>query len=143
MGGAINESALKMAEVPEGARLLDSGAFPVVALNNVFILPGVPEIFADKLDRVCQQFSGEPPIVQRMYLRTPETAVAAELARAQRDHPEVKIGSYPLTDRDDYNLMVTVEGTHAHCVGQAIARLVELLPSRVIHRVGAGKPGDF
>lgn len=143
MGGAMNEAALKMAEVPEGARLLDGGAFPVVALRNVFMLPGVPEIFAEKLERVCQQFNGQPPAVQRVYLRTPETAVAADLARAQRDHPQVKIGSYPLGDRDDYNLLVTVEGDHVDRVKQAVARLVELLPPKVVHRVGAGNPGDF
>lgn len=143
MGGAMNEAALKMAEVPEGARLLDGGAFPVVTLRNIFMLPGVPEIFAEKLERVCQQFSGRPPAVQRLYLRTPETAVAADLAEAQRNHPQVKIGSYPLGDRDDYNLLITVEGDQADGVKQAVARLVELLPPRVIRRVGAGKPGDF
>src|SRR5262245_55273324 len=40
------EGNLRMADVPEGARLVGGKGmwFPVVAVENVFIFPGVPEI---------------------------------------------------------------------------------------------------
>src|SRR5712691_3132226 len=45
--GELNDAHLKMAEVPDGAELMADGelVFPAVVVRNIYILPGVPEIF--------------------------------------------------------------------------------------------------
>ena len=52
------DPAMKMAEVPEGAVLNDSGdaRFPTVQLENVYILPGIPQIFERKLIGAARAF---------------------------------------------------------------------------------------
>src|SRR5436190_13573168 len=48
-GGAVTEASLRMAEVPEGAELVgQSLRFPTILMGNVYVLPGVPEIFRQK-----------------------------------------------------------------------------------------------
>ena len=45
-GQGITAAQLRMAEVPEGGKLVGEGelAFPVVAFQNVYIFPGIPEV---------------------------------------------------------------------------------------------------
>src|SRR5262245_49765860 len=51
-GTELTDARLKMAEVPEGAELVEDETlrFPGVAVRNIYILPGVPEIFRQKFD---------------------------------------------------------------------------------------------
>src|SRR5205814_8207166 len=46
-GDKINRARLKMAEVPEGAELIADVNlnFPTIKVENIYILPGIPEIF--------------------------------------------------------------------------------------------------
>src|SRR5213593_4935174 len=46
-GAQLNEAHLKIAEMPEGGQLVghESVRFPTILMRNVYILPGVPEIF--------------------------------------------------------------------------------------------------
>src|SRR5436189_1651822 len=48
----VTDAALRMAEIPEGAELITGNGlrFPNVAMRNVYVLPGVPEIFRRKFD---------------------------------------------------------------------------------------------
>ena len=41
-----------MAQIPDGASLLDAGDlwFPLVVLENVYILPGIPELLRKKFE---------------------------------------------------------------------------------------------
>src|SRR4051812_17570626 len=50
----ITEGHLLMARVPQGARLVSSGTvqWPTVVMKNVWVLPGVPEIFKMKMPLV-------------------------------------------------------------------------------------------
>ena len=52
VGDDLNESQLKMAHVPAGATLLDSGDlwFPLVIVENVYIFPGIPELLRKKFE---------------------------------------------------------------------------------------------
>src|SRR5437867_1295502 len=59
---SLVEPNLRMADVPEGARLVGGSGtwFPVVAVENVFTFPGVPEILRRKFDRIKEMFREEP-----------------------------------------------------------------------------------
>ncbi len=49
----VNAAHLKMAEVPEGAELLmdDKLRFPTIKVENIYILPGIPEITLESKDK--------------------------------------------------------------------------------------------
>lgn len=55
---ALIEANLRMADIPEGARLVGGRGmwFPVIAIENVFIFPGVPEILKRKFERIKEMF---------------------------------------------------------------------------------------
>lgn len=135
MGDRVNDAALKMAEVPDGAQLLDGGPYPIVCFRNVFILPGVPEIFAAKLDALLPQFEGEVPMVQGVYLSVDESMIAAQLDQLVAEFGDVKIGSYPRMSQPDYKVLITVESVQCPRVSAAVARLLELLPDSAVVRV--------
>jgi molybdenum cofactor synthesis domain-containing protein len=134
-GDRVNEAALKLAEVPEGAKLLDAGPFPIVLFENVYILPGVPHIFEDKLRRICANFSGTPPVLRRIFLQTHESTIADILRRCEDAGSGVRIGSYPRFDRHDHNLMVTIEATEVSLVDRAVKQLLARLPTQLVIRV--------
>ena len=58
---------LGRADVPEGARLVGGKGlwFPVVAVENVYIFPGVPEILQKKFERVKETFCESPFYLRR------------------------------------------------------------------------------
>src|SRR5919106_543364 len=57
LGAGTTDAHLKMAEVPAGAELVDdSRGFPTIVVGNVYILPGVPEIFRQKFETVRERF---------------------------------------------------------------------------------------
>src|SRR5438046_2315085 len=58
----VTDAALRMAEIPEGAELITGNGlrFPNVAMRNVYVLPGVPEIFRRKFDAMRERFRDAP-----------------------------------------------------------------------------------
>jgi molybdenum cofactor synthesis domain-containing protein len=134
-GDRINDAALKLADLPTGATLLDSGdgLLPVVTFHNLFILPGVPQIFAAKMELIKPLLQGRQRVLQSIYLDTDETSIAAQINEVVEAFPEVDIGSYPRLDDPSERVRITVEAAEAAAVERAVARLLELLPaSRVV-----------
>lgn len=140
LGDALNEAGLKMAEVPDGATLCDPEApFPTVCFRNVFILPGIPRIFAAKLAQIRPRLRGRRAAVARIYVSAYETDIAEPLGRVAAEVPEARIGSYPRIDAADYRVLVTVEHEDEPVVSRAVARLLALLPAdRVLRVEGPG-----
>ena len=65
-GTEVSEHHLKMADVPEGARTLYARSpWPLIVVRNVWVLPGIPEIFRMKLATVREQLQGGAPFVTR------------------------------------------------------------------------------
>jgi molybdenum cofactor synthesis domain-containing protein len=136
-GAALNERNLRMAEVPEGAELVRGGApgqWPVVAIANVFVLPGVPEIFRRKFVGIRDRFRDSPFHLRQIFLAEDEGAIAGFLDRAQAEFPTVDIGSYPRIDTSEYKVKVTLESKDAAAVEQAFTRLMGLLPGAAVIR---------
>ncbi len=86
-----------MADVPDGARLVGGKGlwFPVVAVENIYIFPGVPEILHKKFDRIKETFREEPFYLREVYLKADEGQIAATLHRVLEDFPDLLLGSYP------------------------------------------------
>src|ERR1051325_6194607 len=60
-GESIDEPRRRLADAPEGSRLVygKDVTWPVLATENVYILPGVPEYFRRKFEAISEQFRGE------------------------------------------------------------------------------------
>ena len=94
----LNESRLRMARIPHGARLIDnpvSGA-PGFMLDNVVVMAGVPEIMRAMLEHAVSFLEGgalEESRSVRVHLG--EGDLAAPLKQLQETWEGVRIGCYP------------------------------------------------
>jgi len=133
-GERFTDAALRMAEIPDGARLLYSGdgLLPLVVFRNVYLLPGIPRLFVAKLAALREELEGTPLVTQSLYLRSDESRVASTLSQVDDEFPAVKIGSYPRFDDSEIRIWITAEGPEENSVSAAVARLRELLPSEEI-----------
>jgi len=134
--------ALRLADAPEGARLLrQEGAwYPVLACDGVFMLPGVPQLFALQLEAVLEEWEPEPAVLRNLFLSAGEPEIAHALDRIAREHPDVAIGSYPTFDRAaGYRVKLTVEHARSEAVQRVVERLTAELPPGCVLRVEEGR----
>ena len=137
MGPDMHERELRMADIPEGARLLygdppDPTRWPVVAVENVYILPGVPPIFRRKFDSLRALLRAGPIFSRTLFSREGEGPIAAALDAVVAEFPEVAIGSYPRIDAADHKVKITLDGRDAAAVDRALGRLIDLLGPAVV-----------
>jgi len=133
-GGKLEERNLRMADVPAGAHLVqgDSPTWPVIAMRNVYILPGIPEIFRRKFLSIRERFRGQPFHLRSVFTSDEEGRIAGELDQLVAAHPLVQVGSYPKLDASDYKVKVTIESKDAAAVENAVAQLVRALGASVV-----------
>ena len=136
-GEAITSAQLRMADVPEGSRLVGEGdiGFPVVALENVFIFPGIPESVRRKFGRIREEFREAPYVLRRIFLRCDEGEIAADLYRALERFPALQLGSYPILHQPDHRVVLTLESKQRDEVDRAVQFLVDRLPASTVVRV--------
>ncbi len=136
-GAEITAAQLRMAEVPEGSRLLgeEAGRLPIVACENVFIFPGVPETVRRKFARIRETFREAPYVVRRIYLRCDEGEIAADLCNAVDHFSAVQIGSYPILHNPDHTVLVTLESKREEEVEETLRHLLARLPAAMVVRV--------
>lgn len=103
-GDDLTDAHLRMANAPEGARLIRSGKliWPTVVMGNVYVLPGVPAIFEMKLDVILEELDrGTRFKTRALYTWCDEGEIAGALTEVAMAFPDVLIGSYVVWPRDD------------------------------------------
>ncbi|MCI0546824.1 MAG: molybdopterin-binding protein [Candidatus Rokubacteria bacterium] len=135
--GQLNEARLKMAEVPRGADLIAGEAlmFPAVAVGNIYVLPGVPEIFRQKFDALRERFREPPFFLTSVFVNIGEGTLADYLNGLLRRHPDLMLGSYPEFANPEYKVKVTLESKDAELVARAVRELLAVLPTGALVRV--------
>jgi molybdenum cofactor synthesis domain-containing protein len=134
-GEGVDEARLRMADMPEGSELIREGnmRWPVLAIANVYILPGVPELFRSKFEAIRERFRAAPFYACAIYTREDEFDISARLHDVAARYPEVEIGSYPTFTREDYRVKITIESKQESAVATARQALLALLdPSAVV-----------
>jgi molybdenum cofactor synthesis domain-containing protein len=129
---------LRMALVPEGADLAVSKevTWPTIIVQNVWLLPGVPEIFRMKLGVVRERLAGGVPFVSRaVFTMMDEGHLKPLLDAVVAAHPDVEIGSYPRWADPSYRTKLTFDGRHADSVAAAVDAFVKLLPAGEPQRI--------
>jgi len=93
----LSESRRRMAMMPEGAELIrcEKTIAPGAHIGNVYVLAGVPEIFASQLEGILSEFGGLPYLRREVEAPVRESLFAKELAAIQERFTDVEIGSYP------------------------------------------------
>jgi molybdenum cofactor synthesis domain-containing protein len=135
--GRVTEAALRMAEIPEGAELVggETVRFPTVLMRNVYVLPGVPEIFRAKFDALRERFRDQPIHLKNVFVTIGEGTLADYLNRLLADFPLLQLGSYPEFSNPEYKVKVTLESRDRGYVEQALADLLARLPPDVVVKV--------
>jgi molybdenum cofactor synthesis domain-containing protein len=135
--GKPTEAALRMAEIPEGAELVggETVRFPTVLKRNVYVLPGVPEIFRAKFDALRERFRDQPIHLKNVFVRIGEGTLADYLNRLLADFPLLQLGSYPEFSNPEYKVKVTLESRDRGYVEQALADFLARLPADVVVKV--------
>jgi len=133
----FTEEALRLANVPEGAVLVRSPIswYPVISVEEIYLLPGVPELFRLHLSGIAQKYKGAPFHLRCVYLSKGETAIAKILDRVAAEHPRIALGSYPRLDDADHRVKLTLEAQEQAPVEEALAALLALLPREWVVRI--------
>jgi molybdenum cofactor synthesis domain-containing protein len=135
--GHLTEARLKMAEVPEGAELItnDGLLFPAIVARNVYILPGVPEIFRQKFEALRERFREAPFFLANVFVDMGEGALAEHLNALLARHSDLLLGSYPEFANPEYKVKVTLESKDRGLMERAVADLLAGLPTETVVRV--------
>jgi molybdenum cofactor synthesis domain-containing protein len=130
-------TGMKMAEVPEGAVLNAAGdlRFPTVQVENVYILPGIPQIFEVKLAALLGRFATDPYYIRTIYSSAGEGTIAEYLNTCLRSYPALLLGSYPRIGNPEYRVKLTLESKDREYVERAFVHLMDLLPREVVVKV--------
>lgn len=136
-GRTINAAHLKMAEAPEGAELLieDNLRFPTIKVENIYILPGIPEILQQKFLAMKHRFVADPYYLKIIYANEVESVLAAFLNDTLREYPDLLLGSYPKIGDSEYRVKLTLESKNKDYVERAFTHLLALLPKSSIVKV--------
>src|SRR5690606_28023143 len=125
----LNAARLRMARIPEGARLIDnpvSGA-PGFSLGNVHAMAGVPSVFQAMLASLLPTLTGGTPLISRtLRIERGEGDIAGPLADLAADYADLSIGSYPYSLNGRFGARIVFRGTDPARVDAALARLAEI-----------------
>ncbi|KAF4525213.1 hypothetical protein B566_EDAN014353, partial [Ephemera danica] len=140
--------AIKMAWVPKDHELLYIGGkkpkkvpenvdtlYPIVKVKNVYIFPGLPQIFELFLDGLKNVF---PSAIGRIYsdtiyLLVDELNVVSALNATVAKFKEhnVTLGSYPVLGNLKYSTRIAIETTDAKVLAEAVDFLKSTIPAKV------------
>jgi molybdenum cofactor synthesis domain-containing protein len=135
-GERTSEAHLVMARVPAGSELCGAPEveWPTPVARNVWMLPGIPDLFRLKLLTVRAWLRGPTPFVSRsLFLRLEEPLLKPLLDQVVARHPNVEIGSYPKWFDPSYRTLITFDAENAEAARAALEDLRALLaPSDVV-----------
>jgi molybdenum cofactor synthesis domain-containing protein len=125
----INESRLKMADVPVGAELIPNAVStaPGFRIGNVFVMAGVPRIMQAMLDAILPHLKGGAPVLSvSITTNLPEGTIAAGLTDIQQRYPGIDIGSYPMYERGNLSTTLVLRSPDA-AMNEAARHEIEIM----------------
>ncbi|MFW5812542.1 MAG: competence/damage-inducible protein A [Alkalispirochaetaceae bacterium] len=136
-GEEMKNSVVKMAMLPAGS-IVDTGnnrRWPLVRVQNCFILPGLPRALRDKVDRLVLSLPTlDRAWIARIYLDSHEDEIADWLAELQSKHRAVSIGSYPVMEERNYKTRITFKGQDQQAVRIAYDEALAILAATLVDK---------
>jgi nicotinamide-nucleotide amidase len=108
------EYAARWAQLPRGSRPLQNphGGAPGFAIENVYVMPGLPSEMEAMFDAIAEEFRRGSAIgAWRRVYRTRESDIAPAMVEAGERWPGVLIGSYPTFGPDGPEVEVVVKSS--------------------------------
>ena len=136
-GDRATEAHFRMASMPEGSEMLRSAEapWPTVVIENVYVLPGVPEIFELKFADLRKRLDeGHEFHSQAVYTQSGEGEIASLLERIAGAFPGVMVGSYVKWRAEDYRTKVTFDSDDPGAIAKAADMLIEELDAALFVR---------
>lgn len=136
-GSRATEAHFRMANMPQGAEMIRSSEapWPTVVIENVFVLPGVPEIFELKFTDLRKRLDdGHEFHSQAVYTLSGEGEIASLLERIADRFPGVMVGSYVKWQAEDYRTKIAFDGDDLEAVTKAADMLVAELDAKLFVR---------
>ena len=124
------EYAARWALLPRGSRPLGNplGGAPGFALENVYVLPGLPSEMEAMFASIEEEFRrGSPIQAWRRIYRTYESVIAATLAEADERWPAVLVGSYPSFSTEGSTVEVVLKSSDADALAAASSWLASAI----------------
>jgi len=121
-----NEFAVrKISSVPEGAEIIwnDVGAAPAYIVENIAVMPGVPEEMKNTFEKILKKFEKLEYFEEQVRVDGYEVKILEELNKVVEEFPDVQIGSYP---KFGY-VIVKFSGRNKERVRMAVERFRGLL----------------
>ncbi len=109
--------------------------FPTILMRNVYILPGVPEIFRQKFEAIRERFRDQPIHLSNVFVAIGEGSLADYLNGLLADFPLLLLGSYPEFSNPEYKVKVTLESRDRGYLEGALAEFLRRLPADALVRV--------
>lgn len=115
-GGELTEAQKKMATLPADAHLRylsdNIDDWPLLQCRNVFVLPGIPELFSKKVNSLAEYLSTqlERSVTYKVVLSVDEASIVECLNTCVKRHLHVTFGSYPFVSHPEFKTVVTLEG---------------------------------
>jgi molybdenum cofactor synthesis domain-containing protein len=129
----LNEARLRMADVPEGAVLIDNPitSAPGYKIENVFVFAGIPSIMQVMFDFASQFLEGGKPVVsETVSCNLIEGDIAAPLTEIQAKYNTIDIGSYPFIHQSKYAVSLVARGFDEVAVANAANEIREMIKAR-------------
>ena len=120
----------RWANLPVGCRPLGNprGGAPGFALENVYVLPGLPAEMEAMFETVADELATGPPIgAWRRRLRTTESRIVGVLEAAAERYPSILVGSYPSFSADGPEVEVVLKSSDSDTLADAAAWVAEAL----------------
>ena len=126
-GEDLSDGQRRLARMPVAAHFVDApgteAEWPGVVMKNVWILPGIPELFRSKLRLVRQHITapGEPWVSAEVGCVTDESELKPHIDATVRAFPDVDVGSYPRWFGSKIRTLITFDGRRPDRVEAAAA----------------------
>ncbi|EKE78815.1 competence/damage-inducible protein A [Oceanibaculum indicum] len=131
-GAEFNDARKKMAEVPEGAALVENpvSKAPGFHIGNVYVFAGIPRIMQAMFDSVRGELATGAKIASRtVSCRIGEGTLAQGLGAIQARHPGIDIGSYPYFAGGGFGVSLVLRGTDEAALDAAADEVRALIRS--------------
>jgi molybdopterin-biosynthesis enzyme MoeA-like protein len=127
------EYAARWAMLPRGSQPLANphGGAPGFAIENVYVLPGLPSEMEAMFAAIEEEFPRGSPIESwRRVFTTYESVISPALEEAGARWPNVLIGSYPSFGAGGFTVEVVVKSSDVAALGAASAWLESAIEER-------------
>jgi molybdenum cofactor synthesis domain-containing protein len=124
------EYAARWAALPAGSEPIENplGGAPGFAIENVWVLPGLPAEMEAMFAVIEKHFGGAPPIGSwRRTYPTRESDIVGVLVEVERRFPGVLVGSYPTFGEAGPHVEVVLKSSDADVLAAAVAFVSSVL----------------